>query len=118
MQPSQESTAKSALSREPVVALAIAKAQRSFKRWFEIMTAEARSRPEGARPVLGRLAAAVRVPRGRRWRTGVPDEAEQAAIAKAKRMRGRGNSLRHIAGKLAFDGHKLNPESVRRMLAR
>jgi putative DNA-invertase from lambdoid prophage Rac len=48
----------------------------------------------------------------------VPDEAEQAAIARAKRMRGRGTSLRYIAAKLATDGHRLNPESVRRMLAR
>ena len=48
----------------------------------------------------------------------VPDEAEQSAIAKAKRMRGRGKSLRYIAGKLVVDSHRLNPESVRRMLAR
>jgi len=48
----------------------------------------------------------------------VPDEAEQAGIAKAKRMRGRGKSLRYIAGKLVVDGHRFNPESVRRMLAR
>ncbi len=48
----------------------------------------------------------------------VPDEAEQAAISRAKRLRGRGKSLRYIAGKLAMVGHKLNPESVRRMLAR
>jgi hypothetical protein len=48
----------------------------------------------------------------------VPDAAEQAAIASAKRMRGRGKSLRYIAGKLALDGHRLSPESVRRMLAR
>jgi len=48
----------------------------------------------------------------------VPDEAEQAAIGKAKRMRGRGKSLRRIAGKLALGGHKLNPESVRRVMAR
>jgi hypothetical protein len=48
----------------------------------------------------------------------VADEAEQAAIARAKRMRGRGKSLRYIAGKLALDGHRLNPESVRRMLTR
>jgi len=33
-------------------------------------------------------------------------------------MRGRGKSLRYIAGKLALDGHRLNPESVRRVLAR
>jgi hypothetical protein len=45
-------------------------------------------------------------------------EAEQAAIARAKPMRGRGKSLRYIAAKLAVDGHRLNPESVRRMLAR
>ena len=48
----------------------------------------------------------------------VADEAEQAAISRAKRMRAQGKSLRYIAGKLAPDGHKLNPESVRRMLAR
>jgi DNA invertase Pin-like site-specific DNA recombinase len=48
----------------------------------------------------------------------VPDETEQAAIAKAKRMRGRGKSLRYIASRLALDGHRLNSESVRRMLAR
>ena len=48
----------------------------------------------------------------------VADEAEQAAIAKAKRLRGRGKSLRYIASKLALNGHRLNPESVRRMLAR
>ena len=48
----------------------------------------------------------------------VPDEAEQAAIVKAKRMRGCGKSLRYIAAKLAMDGHRLNPESVRRTLAR
>jgi len=40
----------------------------------------------------------------------VPDEAE--------RMRGRGKSLRYIAGKLALEGHRLNRESVRRLLAR
>jgi hypothetical protein len=48
----------------------------------------------------------------------VADEGEQAAIAKAKRMRGQGKSLRYIAGKFALEGHRLNPESVRRMLAR
>ena len=48
----------------------------------------------------------------------VPDESEQAAIGKAKRMHGRGKSLRYIAVKLALDGHRLNPESVRRVLAR
>lgn len=48
----------------------------------------------------------------------VPDEAEQGAILMAKRMRDRGKSLRYITGKLALDGHRLNPESVRRMLAR
>jgi putative DNA-invertase from lambdoid prophage Rac len=48
----------------------------------------------------------------------VPDEAEQAAIARVKRMRGRGKSLRYIAGKLALEGHRLNPESVRRLLTR
>ena len=48
----------------------------------------------------------------------VPDEAEQVAMRRAKRLRGRGKSLRYIAGKLALDGHRLNPESVRRMLAR
>jgi DNA invertase Pin-like site-specific DNA recombinase len=47
----------------------------------------------------------------------VADEAEQAAIIKAKRMKGRGKSLRYIAGKLAVDGNRLNPESVRRFLA-
>jgi DNA invertase Pin-like site-specific DNA recombinase len=48
----------------------------------------------------------------------VPVEAEQAAIARAKRLRGRGKSLRYIASKLALDGHRLNPESVRRLLGR
>ncbi len=48
----------------------------------------------------------------------VPDEAEQAAITRAKRMHSRGKSLRYIASKLAADGHRLNPESVRRVLAR
>ena len=48
----------------------------------------------------------------------VPDDAEQAAITRAKRMRGRGKSLRYIAAKLALDGHRFNPESVRRMLVR
>jgi hypothetical protein len=33
-------------------------------------------------------------------------------------MRDRGKSLRYIVGKLALEGHRLNPESVRRMLAR
>jgi DNA invertase Pin-like site-specific DNA recombinase len=69
----------------------------------------------------GRFLGGTRPPFG--FRAGddgglVPDEAEQAAIARAKRMRGRGRSLRYIAGKLALDGHGLNPESVRRMLAR
>jgi DNA invertase Pin-like site-specific DNA recombinase len=69
----------------------------------------------------GRFLGGTRPPFG--FRAGddgglVPDEAEQAAIARAKRMRGRGRSLRYIAGKLALDGHRLNPESVRRMLAR
>jgi DNA invertase Pin-like site-specific DNA recombinase len=69
----------------------------------------------------GRFLGGTRPPFG--FRAGadgglVPDEAEQAAIARAKRMRGRGKSLRYIAAKLALDGHKLNPESVRRMLAR
>lgn len=72
---------------------------------------EARCRfPSGTRPPFG-------------FRAGddgglVPDETEQAAIARAKRMRGRGKSLRYIAAKLALEGHRLNPESVRRMLAR
>jgi len=48
----------------------------------------------------------------------VADDAEQAAIGRAKRLRARGKSLRYIAGKLGMDGHRLNPESVRRMLAR
>ena len=39
-------------------------------------------------------------------------------LVRAKRMRGRGRSLRYITGKLALDGHRLNPESVRRVLAR
>jgi putative DNA-invertase from lambdoid prophage Rac len=69
----------------------------------------------------GRFLGGTRAPFG--FRAGddgelVPDEGEQAAIGKAKRMRGRGKSLRYIAGKLALDGHRLNPESVRRMLAR
>lgn len=69
----------------------------------------------------GRFLGGTRAPFG--FRAGdsgelVPDEAEQAAIARAKRMRSRGKSLRYIAGKLALDGHKLNPKSVRRMLAR
>ena len=69
----------------------------------------------------GRFLGGTRAPFG--FRAGadgdlVPDEAEQAAISRAKRMRGRGKSLRHIAGKLAIDGHKLNPEGVRRTRAR
>ena len=71
--------------------------------------------------VRGRFLGGTRAPFGFRAGDGgelVPDEAEQAAIAKAKRMRGRGKSLRYIAGKLALDGHRLNPESVRRMLTR
>ena len=69
----------------------------------------------------GRFLGGTRPPFG--FRAGdagelVPVEAEQVAIGKAKRMRGRGKSLRHIAMKLELDGHKLNPESVRRMLAR
>ena len=39
-------------------------------------------------------------------------------VAKAKGMRGRGKNLRHIAGKLALQGHRHNPERVRRMMAR
>jgi len=68
-----------------------------------------------------RVLSGTRPPFGFRAGDGgelVPDEAEQAAIGRAKRMRGRGKSLRYIAGKLARDGHKLNPESIRRMLAR
>jgi DNA invertase Pin-like site-specific DNA recombinase len=69
----------------------------------------------------GRFLGGTRPPFG--FRAGadgglVLDETEQAAIARAKRMRGRGKSLRYIAAKLALDGHRLNPESVRRMLAR
>jgi hypothetical protein len=45
----------------------------------------------------------------------VADEAEQAAITRAKRMRGRGKSLRYIAGKLALDGHR--PQSEERATA-
>jgi hypothetical protein len=59
--------------------------------------------------------AAVRVQR-RRWGELVPDDAEQAAIARARRLRTRGKSLQYIVGKLALEGHKLNPESVRRSL--
>jgi len=69
----------------------------------------------------GRFLGGTRPPFGFRAGSGgelVPDDAEQAAIASAKRMRGRGKSLRQIAGKLAQEGHRLNPESVRRMLAR
>ena len=68
----------------------------------------------------GRFLGGPRPPFGFRAGDGgalVPDEEEQSAIAKARHMRGRGKSLRYIAGKLALDGHKLNPESVRRMLA-
>jgi putative DNA-invertase from lambdoid prophage Rac len=43
---------------------------------------------------------------------------QSRAIGKARRMRGQGKSLRHIAAKLAADGHRLNPESARRMLTR
>jgi putative DNA-invertase from lambdoid prophage Rac len=69
----------------------------------------------------GRFLGGTRPPFG--FRAGddgglVPDEAEQTAIVRARRMRGRGKSLRYIAAKLALDGHRLNPESVRRMLAR
>jgi len=69
----------------------------------------------------GRFLGGTRPPFG--FRAGesgdlVPDEAEQAGIAKAKRMRSRGKSLRCIAAKLALEGHRLNPESVRRMLTR
>ena len=69
----------------------------------------------------GRFLGGTRPPFGFRADANgglVPDEAEQAAIARAKRMRGGGKSLRYIAAKLALDGHRLNPESVRRMLAR
>ena len=69
----------------------------------------------------GRFLGGTRPPFGFRAGDGgglVPDDAEQLAIGKAKRMRGRGKGLRYIAGKLALDGHRLNPESVRRMLAR
>lgn len=69
----------------------------------------------------GRFLGGTRAPFG--FRAGdrgelVPDEAEQAAISRAKRMRSRGKSLRRIAAKLTSDGHKLNPESVRRLSAR
>jgi putative DNA-invertase from lambdoid prophage Rac len=69
----------------------------------------------------GRFLGGIRPPFGFRVEAGgglVPDEAEQAAICRAKRMRSRGKSLRFIATKLAQDGRRLNPESVRRMLAR
>jgi len=69
----------------------------------------------------GRFLGGTRPPFGFRAGDGgelVADEAEQAAISRAKRMRGRGKSLRYIAGRLALDGHRLNPESVRRVLAR
>lgn len=48
----------------------------------------------------------------------VVDEAEQAVIARAKQMRSKGRSLRQIAARLAIDGYRLNPESVRRLLTR
>jgi len=69
----------------------------------------------------GRFLGGTRPPFGFRAGNGgelVPDETEQAAIARARRLRGRGKSLRYIAAKLASDGHRLNPESVRRFLAR
>ena len=69
----------------------------------------------------GRFLGGTRAPFGFRAGDGgelVLDEAEQAAIVRAKRMRGRGKNLRYIAGKLALDGHSLNPESVRRLLGR
>ena len=68
-----------------------------------------------------RFLGGTRAPFGFRAGDGgelVADEAEQAAISRAKRMHGRGKRLRYNAGKLALDGHRLNPESVRRMLAR
>jgi DNA invertase Pin-like site-specific DNA recombinase len=68
-----------------------------------------------------RFLGGTRPPFGFRVNDGgelVPDQAEQDAIARAKRMRGRGRSLRYICGKLALEGHRLNPESVRRVLAR
>jgi len=67
------------------------------------------------------LSCGTRPPFGFRAGDGgdvVPDEAGQAAVATAKRVRGHGKNLRYIAGKLAQDGHRRNPESVRRMLAR
>lgn len=69
----------------------------------------------------GRFLGGTRPPFGYRGcESGelMPDDAEQAAIAKAKRLHGRGKSLRYIAGELALDGHRLNPESVRRRLPR
>lgn len=68
-----------------------------------------------------RFLGGTRAPFGYRAGDGgelIPDGAEQAAIAKAKRMHAGGKSLRYIAGKLALEGHRLNPESVRRLLAR
>jgi hypothetical protein len=69
----------------------------------------------------GRFLGGTRPPFG--FRAGndgglVPNEAEQAAIVRGKRMRGRGESPRYISSKLATEGHRLNPESVRRVLAR
>jgi putative DNA-invertase from lambdoid prophage Rac len=69
----------------------------------------------------GRFLGGTRAPFGFRAGAGgelIADEAEQAAIARAKRLHGRGKSLRYIATKLALDGHRLNPESVRRLLTR
>lgn len=69
----------------------------------------------------GRFLGDMRAPFGLRASASgelVPDEAEQAAIVRAKRLRACGKSLRYIARKLAVDGHRLNPESVRRFLAR
>jgi putative DNA-invertase from lambdoid prophage Rac len=54
-----------------------------------------------------RFLGGTRAPFG--FRAGDGGEPVQAAVARAKR---------YIAGKLALNGHRLNPESVRRILTR
>ncbi len=54
----------------------------------------------------------------------VPDEAEQAALARARELHGTGASVRAIAAALAAEGHRpkrggcWHPETVRRILVR